>query len=515
MQSRGFFHYFETEVKLRPLAQLIKETFGFFLRNIHMAFGHMNLVALEFKSSKYSKYSRGLNFRAPAEKRFDLKLLVLLRSHFAYSRIINSFLVPLIIISTLLVVRGYAHADSPQDKSTVSSPAIPVRLILVKNKQHAEDLIVKLTQGVSFADLAKKHSIHSTAIKYGLLGRVSIKDLGSEYQNAIRGLSPGEFTPPFETQSGFAILYYVNEKRFITGIRHFEAQEHQKAVQALTSYIKLNPDSLEAYHYLGLSYQDLGRSQKAVGIFRELIAVDPKRAEAHNNLGNALFKTKKYDEAIESYSEALVLSPSDPVIMNNLAWVLAKRNRSLDIARKLVDRALTLRPKDPEYWDTLTEVLLAQGLREEALTKIDKAIELGGRAAYLKRRREGIIALIARGEESPLPTAKTKPEKPVPVKSRLTTEDLKSVSAQDLPGKKDYYSVQIGAFRSFELAEKLTEKFRRLGFTAHIDHRDIPSKGSLHRVRLGPYDSMSLAKKAAGKVETQYNMDSFITHETR
>ena len=435
--------------------------------------------------------------------------------YFVYARIINSCLVPLLIISTLLVVRGYAQADSPRDKSIASSPSVPVRIILVKNKQQAEDLIVKLSQGASFAGLAKKHSIHSTAIKYGFLGRVSIKDLGSEYQNAIRGLSPGEFTRPVETQSGFAILYYVNEKQFIAGIRHFGAQEYQKAVQSLISYIKLNPDSIEAYHYLGLAYQDLGLSQKAVGIFRELIAIDPKRADTHNNLGNALYKTKKYDEAIESYSEALILSPSDPVIMNNLAWVLAKRNRSLDIARKLVNRALTLRPKDPEYWDTLAEVLLALGEREEALAKIDRAIELGGRAAYLKKRREGIIALMARGEESPPIAAKTNREKPAPIKSRLASEDLKSVSAQDLPGKKDYYTVQIGAFRSHELAEKLTEKFRQRGFTAQIDHRNIPSKGSLYRVRLGPYNSMSLAKKAAGKVKTQYNMDSFITHETR
>ncbi len=53
--------YIETSVKLRPLAQLF--------------------VALEFKSSKYYKYSCGLNFRAP---RFDLKLLVLQRSHIVF-----------------------------------------------------------------------------------------------------------------------------------------------------------------------------------------------------------------------------------------------------------------------------------------------------------------------------------------------------------------------------------------------------------------------------------------------
>jgi hypothetical protein len=50
--------YSETSAELRPLAQLF--------------------VALEFKSSKYYKYSCGLNFRAP---QFDLKFLVLQRSH--------------------------------------------------------------------------------------------------------------------------------------------------------------------------------------------------------------------------------------------------------------------------------------------------------------------------------------------------------------------------------------------------------------------------------------------------
>ncbi len=34
--------HFKAPIKLCPLAQLIKETEGFFLRNIHMPFGHMN-----------------------------------------------------------------------------------------------------------------------------------------------------------------------------------------------------------------------------------------------------------------------------------------------------------------------------------------------------------------------------------------------------------------------------------------------------------------------------------------
>ena len=55
------FSYIETSAKLRSLVQLF--------------------VSLELKYSKYFKYSCGLNFRAPTEKRFDLKLLVLQRSH--------------------------------------------------------------------------------------------------------------------------------------------------------------------------------------------------------------------------------------------------------------------------------------------------------------------------------------------------------------------------------------------------------------------------------------------------
>ncbi|MBW2621981.1 MAG: tetratricopeptide repeat protein [Deltaproteobacteria bacterium] len=420
----------------------------------------------------------------------------------------------LFVLSTLLFFSGPVSADSPADKSEADSPKIPVRLILVKEVKLAEAITAQLARGAVFAALAKQHSIHSTASKYGHLGRIAVTDVRPEYREAIRRLKPGEYSQPVQTQGGYAILYHIDEKNFMKGIQLFEAKEYQKAAQAFTSDLKGNPGHIEAYHYLGLSFEELGHFEKAAKAFQDLIAVDPKRANAHNNLGNALYKLKKYDAAIEAYSQALILSPNDAVIMNNLAWVLAKRNRSLDIARKLMDRALALRPNDPEYWDTLAEVHLALGERKEALAKIDKAIALGGRAAYLQKRREGIAALTARGEKVRQPVSKTKAEKPAPFKTRLASEDLKTVTEQDLSAKKEYYAVQIGAFRSRESAEKLKEKFGRQGFKAFIDHRNIPNKGSLYRVRLGPYDSMARATEAAGKVKKRYNMDYFITHET-
>jgi tetratricopeptide (TPR) repeat protein len=428
----------------------------------------------------------------------------------------NSFgcVLSLFVLSTLLFFSGPTSADSPADKSAAPAPKIPVRIILVKEAKLADEITAQLARGAVFATLAKQRSIHLTAIKYGHLGRIVVADVRPEYQETIRRLAPGEYSQPVQTQEGYAILCHVDEKNFMKGIQLFEAKEFQKAAQAFAADLKLNPDHIEAYHYLGLCFEELGLFEKAAKTFQDLIAVDPKQAHAHNNLGNALYKLKKYDEAIEAYSQALILSPNDPVIMNNLAWVLAKRNRSLDIARKLMDRALALRPNDPEYWDTLAEVHLALGEREEALVKIDKAIALGGRAAYLQKRREGIAALIARGEKVRPPVSKTITEKPAPVKTRLASEDLKTVTEQDLSTKKEYYAVQIGAFRSLETAEKLKEKVGRQGFKAFIDHRDIPNKGSLYRVRLGPYDSMAQAKEAAGKAKKQYNMDSFISHET-
>ncbi len=385
---------------------------------------------------------------------------------------------------------------------------IPARVITVKTKEEAEKLRRQLSQGANFAKLARQYSTHPSAKKYGNLGRIVPWELEPAYRRALSGLKPGQFSRVFKTAEGYAILYYIDNQHLEAGIRQFEARQYKKAAQALELDISQNPDHLQSYSYLGLAYDKLGQTAKAVRVFETLTALDPEYPAAQNNLGSAYSKNKQYEKAIQAYSEALVQSPNDPAIMNNLAWALAKQKRSLDIALKLAERAILLRPLEPEYWDTEAEIHLARGEKIKALEKINKAIELGGNTSYFKARRKQIASLMVKEntQRQNAPAAARPPGKTAPGKTAPPALVTK---------KKEFYAVQVVATKRLASAKKIKDLFYKRGYRAFIENRNIPGKGLFHRVRIGPFNSYVKAKETAKEIKEKYRQESIIMKYTQ
>ena len=65
----------------------------------------------------------------------------------------------------------------------------------------------------------------------------------------------------------------------------------------------------------------------------------------------------------------------DPAFANNLAYTLATEGGDLELAARLADRSLALRPDSPETLDTLGWILHLQGEEEEALEAILRSIK--------------------------------------------------------------------------------------------------------------------------------------------
>ena len=99
--------------------------------------------------------------------------------------------------------------------------------------------------------------------------------------------------------------------------------------------------------------------------------------------GHAAFRLEMFldlglsAEAVEGAVAALPddLRGLDPAFANNLAYTLATEGGDLELAARLADRSLALRPDSPETLDTLGWILHLQGEEEEALEMLMRSIK--------------------------------------------------------------------------------------------------------------------------------------------
>lgn len=83
----------------------------------------------------------------------------------------------------------------------------------------------QLTSGMPFADAARQYSEAGNADDGGRLGFFSLEDLAQNIQNAVKGLSAGEFSEITETDQGLQIFYV--EKIEEQGGRSLEAMKDE------------------------------------------------------------------------------------------------------------------------------------------------------------------------------------------------------------------------------------------------------------------------------------------------
>jgi rhomboid protease GluP len=95
------------------------------------------------------------------------------------------------------------------------------------------------------------------------------------------------------------------------------------------------------------------------------------------NSGVEAAKAGDDDKAMSKYREAITVDPKDPIAHFNLALALHRKEK-LPEAEQEVRKALALDPQLKNGWLILSEILEANGKRDESKTAMDKFKALGG-----------------------------------------------------------------------------------------------------------------------------------------
>jgi tetratricopeptide (TPR) repeat protein len=198
---------------------------------------------------------------------------------------------------------------------------------------------------------------------------------------------------------------------FTLGRLHLVEGDREKARQALSRALSLDPNHRGGLRALARLEEDASGFTAAEALYRRLVAVNPHDVEARFRLGQTLLRQGRVDEALAVFEAAERWSGGDPGLRFRLGVLLLQEERAQD-AEAVFRTMAEAHGADSQAWYLLGVSLLAQKKYAEAVESLDrvppqapeysdalvrKAIALDG----LERKAEARALLEARLAEDP------------------------------------------------------------------------------------------------------------------
>jgi Flp pilus assembly protein TadD len=129
----------------------------------------------------------------------------------------------------------------------------------------------------------------------------------------------------------------------------------------------------------GLDAWANGRRPEALKWFRVAVGVAPNDSMAWHDLGVALYAASRYDDALDAFVKERFLVPLAPSASYGVGECELALGRLADAERDLLV-AISMAPREWEYWQTLSEIFVAEHRDEAARAALARAVALRPRA---------------------------------------------------------------------------------------------------------------------------------------
>lgn len=171
-------------------------------------------------------------------------------------------------------------------------------------------------------------------------------------------------------------------------------QRFAEAAQAYDGAIR-RVGTLEPHHWplvysRGISYERSNQWPKAEADFLKALELKPDQPDVLNYLGYSwIDKHMRLGEARAMIEKAVSLRPRDGAIIDSLGWALYRMGE-YDHAVKVLERAIELKPEDPTINDHLGDAYFQVGRFEEATFQWKRALSLNPEPEQLEPLQEKI-----------------------------------------------------------------------------------------------------------------------------
>src|SRR5436190_9122159 len=236
-------------------------------------------------------------------------------------------------------------------------------------KRIAESLQAKLT-GREEQALAVKPTNNPEAYDAYLRGLASEARSYSSSLPSPSSEAPGFYERAVQLDPNFALawarLSRADANLYFGGLETTPGARRQAAKGALENAQKLEPDSPETLLALGY-YQywvarDYGLAKTTFERVRKSL---PGSSEIPRALGYITRREGHWDQSIAYFEQALALDPRNVELLMDAAWTYTML-RQFPAALKLYDRALDIKPNDPDVMAAKASIYQAQGNLQEA-----------------------------------------------------------------------------------------------------------------------------------------------------
>lgn len=275
-------------------------------------------------------------------------------------------------------------------------------------KSLREDTLV-LTVGKRLVDL------YSDTDKYGNLINMAQRILEFNFNDGHirRSLGFGLYKTGMlrEALNEFLIASRLDPKdtysRFYTGRIYLEQGNYNAALKEINQAIKINPDFVELWIYLGFVAIDIKDFETAEYAFTEAayhggdliqiyylfgvtaemqqryneaylyyhksLKVDPQSLSTLEALASLCDRIEKKDEAFRTFQKIIELDTTNSTALNYVGYSYAEQNDSLEYALQLINKALLIEKDNGYYIDSRGWVFYQMGKYDEALEELKNA----------------------------------------------------------------------------------------------------------------------------------------------
>ncbi|MFW6138497.1 MAG: tetratricopeptide repeat protein [Spirochaetota bacterium] len=159
------------------------------------------------------------------------------------------------------------------------------------------------------------------------------------------------------------------------GICYDEIEEHRKAIQSFISAARISPENDRIYYYLGIEYRILKEYEKAVDAFSRALELKGDDAKYLFNLGVCYERMDQIDKAIYYLDKSVGLDDSNPSSLNYLGYLLADKGIRLQDAKKYIEKALSMDPRNGAYLDSMGWVCYRLSQYQKAKQYLEQAVQ--------------------------------------------------------------------------------------------------------------------------------------------
>lgn len=165
-------------------------------------------------------------------------------------------------------------------------------------------------------------------------------------------------------------------------------KQMKQALEAAQNAAKRWPNNADVLFLLGSLQDESGDKKAAFKTMEQLLALHPDNYQALNYVGYTLAEENRdLDRAMTLLGRANEIAPNQSYIVDSLAWAYYKAGK-IDDALKEIRRAVTLdEHTDASIWEHYGDIAVRAGLKDEARTAYQKAIELKPDNAEALRQR--------------------------------------------------------------------------------------------------------------------------------